>query len=1168
MQTWLHENFGPAVHFVWAAHNGTHIDRPVLERSVKGVGGDLSVLTQPRASWVDPESLANAIVHGNDGSELGSFTPLRSRRAPPDGHPPAQDADAVAQALVRVWHWLPRAGPHAAALAAAPDPSRSAPVRPEAPAPDAARAPIDVKTLVWLSGDDPVVVVLGVRDRVNKQALALHLGLTAASNLRLAPPELAEALTGFKVGGIPPAFHLSPMQTVVDKALAARPGAAIDCGERAGARLQLHVAELLAMPHVGVGDVRVSPGELSVDDLPEPAPPGAGAEADACPAPGDALPYFGVDLPPWSRHGPPQPIAVQRITFVARTTSLRRLAKKLCFASCDPVGSAAPPPADAGAADVPKLTWRNVQDGRPMAVQLIFGKTVVAALGEDAGIAALRGLRPGQTLLVEGVAGSNREWGQRNWQQHRCCDVLVRSFQVMSEDPPATASDRQQPPATASNRSLAPPEAAPLSTTAAEPSDVLSSGGRGEGPFLSLADVYAEGTDFGPDGDEAVQPQVVDDADGVAALAAAVATAAAEAEGAVGEAEADPAAMAAHCWGFDAEWKPTRLSNGGESPVALLQLASRRHCFLVDLQTLAAPHKVPGAALSPTEAALDAALAALLHEQRLIKVGFAGAGDLRRLAASFPHLPAFQEAKTVLDLATLSRAVLQGTPRAALASLSKLTAACLGRPLDKAEQCSDWTRRPLTDRQREYAALDAAVCARCLRVLAGGSTVVAPPHPTHFARVFPRHLSHWRFILVADEAEARRVKAKAVHFAPAPTADDPHPPAGAAGVSVWVVSQSWQSSSRSPSPPSALGASGTFIDKTGDLRVAAADLSTAEAVAQALETAAPATAADGTAEATCEAEIGAASEDGQSAGAALLRLGAGTSPSKERVLEALVPRAVRDAPPPPPLAASPDAAAEAAPASGRARVRVEFNPRSGLVECEDAVVLFVNVDRLTAATRYPNAWADEGRRLSFFVRGPQWRGGTTELAQRLLGRVPGHAVLLFARNGRRRHAPFVFCGRCVVEPPEPEPGASADDGGGGAQGSVGLRLQLLDFAALEAAPAFVELVAIQRPDAASPGSSPASTPRSTSPEAPPDAPAAGLAEDGVAFQTSLARLVNGGDVVGAMQAALEAAGTRPQRRSMETGLGCLKSALARSQDPEVAQAVDALDQAAERLGLF
>lgn len=52
-----------------------------------------------------------------------------------------------------------------------------------------------------------------------------------------------------------------------------------------------------------------------------------------------------------------------------------------------------------------------------------------------------------------------------------------------------------------------------------------------------------------------------------------------------------------------------------------------------------------------------------------------------------------------------------------LVGLSHLAKAVLGKPLDKAVRMSDWSKRPLTPRQRHYAALDAWVLVEVLRRL-------------------------------------------------------------------------------------------------------------------------------------------------------------------------------------------------------------------------------------------------------------------------------------------------------------------------------------------------------------------------------------------------------------------------------------------------------------------
>ena len=204
------------------------------------------------------------------------------------------------------------------------------------------------------------------------------------------------------------------------------------------------------------------------------------------------------------------------------------------------------------------------------------------------------------------------------------------------------------------------------------------------------------------------------------------------------------------------------------SVVALLQVATRDRVFLVDLPALlrACPD-----AIAPT-------LGAVLADRSVLKTGFGVAEDLRRLARLHP--PAFGAERLggprggvgpVIDLqhvwaagtriareeaaaggrakrgrrarAAAAAAAAEGVhgvggggvdasppkrlvgpwslkehyQRKHLVGLSHLTAAVLGKPLDKATRMSDWSKRPLTSRQVTYAALDAWVLVELMRTL-------------------------------------------------------------------------------------------------------------------------------------------------------------------------------------------------------------------------------------------------------------------------------------------------------------------------------------------------------------------------------------------------------------------------------------------------------------------
>ncbi len=66
-----------------------------------------------------------------------------------------------------------------------------------------------VKSLLFLKGDEPVIVLCAGDRRVDAQ----RLGLAAA------PAEQVRSITGFSIGGVPPLGHDADLPTTVDESL-------------------------------------------------------------------------------------------------------------------------------------------------------------------------------------------------------------------------------------------------------------------------------------------------------------------------------------------------------------------------------------------------------------------------------------------------------------------------------------------------------------------------------------------------------------------------------------------------------------------------------------------------------------------------------------------------------------------------------------------------------------------------------------------------------------------------------------------------------------------------------------------------------------------------------------------------------------------------------------
>lgn len=253
--------------------------------------------------------------------------------------------------------------------------------------------------------------------------------------------------------------------------------------------------------------------------------------------------------------------------------------------------------------------------------------------------------------------------------------------------------------------------------------------------------------------------------------------------------------------GIDCEWRPASLSGDiDESPVALLQIGvpALNKVYLVDTLNLLRSGMPSSDKMEPKEAALADIIATIFGSKSLIKSGFQVAADLRRLAASFPHVAAFQSVEAVVELSTFARKVHPSAARHSLGSLQRLTKFVLGYDLDKEQQCSDWEARPLSPEQVTYASLDCILPPKLIEEMVEGAGRRSAQS------ILPHCTSSWRFLTMDGSCQEAITLLKAKRVVG----------------NTFAVSQSWLTKNPAPAAPAMPAADGhPYIDKSGIARM-------------------------------------------------------------------------------------------------------------------------------------------------------------------------------------------------------------------------------------------------------------------------------------------------------------------------------------------------------------
>jgi hypothetical protein len=363
------------------------------------------------------------------------------------------------------------------------------------------------------------------------------------------------------------------------------------------------------------------------------------------------------------------PLSSQPVSAVGRLVSVQHLAKSLCLCEFVPATVCTLAEDDAPSNS---LSWICEKNQR-LTIQLVVVGDVALSIDK----------LENKIVLVRGVTVVDNKHSLKNWVHNSQLDVKVSSIQCADDTIWSSLSvDRYNEGGSAS-----------LFRTSEPKHESLR--------FLRLSDLYQSSSN---------QPvvTVVESLETIHTFARSLSLL---------NASALSSRNSSSYVGIDCEWKPDTISLPEDpQPILLLQVSLHelQQVYLLDLQTMLRPLQSPNTSLNELEAAVSDVIASLWRSERLLKVGFQLVGDLRRLAASYPHMRCFGEVCGVLEVSRVARKVMrvvtkQRNAKFVTSSLARLVQHFLQLSIDKAQQCSDWSSRPLSPAQLEYAATDAAI---------------------------------------------------------------------------------------------------------------------------------------------------------------------------------------------------------------------------------------------------------------------------------------------------------------------------------------------------------------------------------------------------------------------------------------------------------------------------